>query len=887
MPAEDPLLRFAMKNPEWQRIREVFEAACEIPRTERAAYLDQACGPDQGLRARVDQLLAAAGDDDFLEPPNLGPVRGNRGEHVFVPASADEFLGGRVFGGCRLHRELGRGGMGIVYEAEQLRPHRPVAVKVLSSTLFLSEESVARFRQEAEAGARRQHPGIVTVYEYGEDQGIHYIVQELVPGGRTLADSLAELRPQAELPESYYRRSTEVVVQVAEALQAAHEAGVVHRDVKPGNILVTESGAPKVTDFGLAKIEDALARSRTGAFAGTPFYMSPEQAAAPKTAVDGRSDVFSLGATLYETLTLTRAFEGDSSQEVLRRILLDDPLAPHRLRRRVPRDLSVICMKALEKHPARRYQSMAEMVADLRRFLGNQPIVARPPGLLRRSAKWMQRHPTITGLSVLGTASMAVILYMLAVTLAAKGEAFHHANQARFRATQAEERAQELAEERAKVLRLSDLARLRELVDEAEVLWPAQPQRVPDYERWLKAADDLLARASSHRETLAELAAEVELTEGHEGEEIRGQRWWYQELLRLTRQLREFAAARQGLRAEVERRLGSARTLAGRSLVAYESEWQEAVDEIFLHEIYDLLELAPQLGLVPLGPDPDSGLWEFWHVESGSCPQRHPETQRLLLNESTGLVFVLLPAARFWMGAQGRDPQGPNYDSHVFPLMEPVHEVELEPFFISKFEMTQGQWRKVTGKNPSRDSPETSTHISLLHPVEGVSWEDCGLLLFQLGLALPSEAQWEYAARGGTSTRWWLGQELESIEVKVNLADQALKRASPLTDWQRWDDQFAYHAPVGTFPANPFGLHEVIGTVFERCRDEYAVYTADGEHPLLPAFHPRQQASLADRAIRGASYTQTAGSGRSAARAFQPPAGVSADVGLRPVRLID
>ena len=184
-----------------------------------------------------------------------------------------------TLGDFRILREIGTGGMGTVYEAEQISLHRRVALKVLPAHLSFSPDAVQKFRREAEAGGRQRHPGIVAVHAVGEERGFHYIAQELVEGGRTLADRLTQLREEGEQPTGYFREATALVTTVAEALQYAHNAGVVHRDVKPSNIMLTPEGRPKVTDFGLAKVEDALALSRTGDFSGTPYYMSPEQAA--------------------------------------------------------------------------------------------------------------------------------------------------------------------------------------------------------------------------------------------------------------------------------------------------------------------------------------------------------------------------------------------------------------------------------------------------------------------------------------------------------------------------------------------------------------------------------------------------------------------------------
>ena len=264
------------------------------------------CGQD--LRDEIESFLLVV---DGL--PKVGSYPDKEGT---MKASGSEEMSGKTLGDFHLLREIGRGGMGVVYEAEQMSLHRKVALKVLPSHLSFSKEAMLKFRREAEAGSRQSHPGIVTVHAVGECEGVHYIAQELIEGSRSLADSLEELRKEGDQPQGYFREAAQLIAEVADALQHAHDSGVIHRDVKPSNILLAKEGKPKVTDFGLAKVEDALALSRTGDFAGTPYYMSPEQVASRRTGVDHRTDIFSLGVTFYEMLTLKRPFEGETSREV-------------------------------------------------------------------------------------------------------------------------------------------------------------------------------------------------------------------------------------------------------------------------------------------------------------------------------------------------------------------------------------------------------------------------------------------------------------------------------------------------------------------------------------------------------------------------------------------
>jgi len=332
--------------------------------------------------------------------------------------SGDELSIETALDGFRLIKLLGHGGMGEVWEAEELAIGRRVALKLLHPHIEFSSKGIERFEREAQAGGKLSHPGIVQVLSVGESDGRHYMAQELVSGSITLADSLAGYREEDELPGDYYQRIAVLFVRIGRALAHVHEQGVVHRDIKPSNILITPDDQPKVADFGLAMMEDSLSLSRTGEFMGTPFYMSPEQAATRRMGIDHRTDIFSLGATLYEALTLVRPFTGDTSQQVFQQILLIDPPDPKELRSRVPQDLATICLRALEKVPGKRYSTMASFVEDLERFLSNRPIMAKPPTAIQRAVKWSRRNPTksVAG----GTALLALVLvsYLLVVVQA-------------------------------------------------------------------------------------------------------------------------------------------------------------------------------------------------------------------------------------------------------------------------------------------------------------------------------------------------------------------------------------------------------------------------------------------------------------------------------------
>jgi serine/threonine-protein kinase len=283
--------------------------------------------------------------------------------------------------------ELGSGGMGVVYKARDTRLKRDVALKMILSGPHARPEERERFRREAEAVARLQHPNVVQIYEVGEQDGRPYLALEYVGGG-----SLAERLGGRTLPPD---DSARLVRALALAVHAAHERGIVHRDLKPANVLLTEDGTPKVTDFGLAKRLDEAGQTQTGAVLGTPNYMAPEQAMGDGRAVGPHTDVHALGAILYELLTGRPPFAGATLLETLDQVRAQEPPPPGRLRPGLPRDLETICRKCLEKEPARRYESAQALADDLGRYLDGQLIHARSFTLADRLARTLNRDQEI------------------------------------------------------------------------------------------------------------------------------------------------------------------------------------------------------------------------------------------------------------------------------------------------------------------------------------------------------------------------------------------------------------------------------------------------------------------------------------------------------------
>jgi serine/threonine protein kinase len=392
-----------------------------------------------------------------------------------VPTGLPESYPANPLGDFRIVREIGRGGMGVVYEAVQLSLGRRVALKVLPFAAAFDARHLQRFKNEAQAAAQLHHQNIVPVYFVGCERGVHFYAMQLIEGQSVAAliralrqaeergtRTQAEPRPLSSDANSltsceavlstqrsgnapaFYRRVAELGVQAAEALEHAHEFGVIHRDVKPANLLLDGRGRLWVTDFGLAQFRSDAELTNTGDIVGTLRYMSPEQAAGRRVLLDHRTDVYSLGATLYEMLTLEPIFPGENRQVLLQQILNDEPRAPRSVAPALPAELETIVLKAVSKNPVERYGSARELADDLQRFLQDKPILARRPRLHERARKWARRHPSVVGAALVllafGVVGLLVNNWMVSRERARTAAAYERE---RLRAEEAEKRFQQ------------------------------------------------------------------------------------------------------------------------------------------------------------------------------------------------------------------------------------------------------------------------------------------------------------------------------------------------------------------------------------------------------------------------------------------------------------
>src|SRR5213595_2466246 len=354
------------------------------------------CLLESGLRLLDEDAVAGGGDPGHPDQPARTVKRSER---------AIELLG--EFGDYELLEEVGRGGQGVVFRARQKSLNRTVALKVISLGQWASKAHLRRFRLEAEAAARLEHPGIVPIHEVGERDGSCYFSMKFVEGGQL--DEVVRRSPIS------IRQAVELIAKVARIVHYAHEHGILHRDIKPGNILLDASGEPHLTDFGLARlVEPGSTVTGSLEIMGTPSYMAPEQAVGNNAAVGRATDVYGLGAVLYELLTGRPPFAGETTYETIHLLLDSEPRQPRQWNRKIDRDLSAICLKCLEKGPRHRYASALALAEDLERWLRHEPIRAKRSGFFTHVRKWVHRNRIIAALlllSVVLAAGLSVTIW--------------------------------------------------------------------------------------------------------------------------------------------------------------------------------------------------------------------------------------------------------------------------------------------------------------------------------------------------------------------------------------------------------------------------------------------------------------------------------------------
>ena len=844
-------------SPElWARLSEVVLAAKDLAEGPRAQLLAEASASDPELRAYLDTFLRAADELDeaeIFQGPSLESRR------LSVDASTIDLEGAQL-GGYRLGPCIGRGGMGEVYLARRVDGEldRQVAVKVLRSGVDRRGEAL--FAEERNILAALEHSSIARLYDAGHSaEGLPFLVMEYVQGQPI--DEFCRLQ-NATLADR-----VELMARVCRGVHFAHRSLVLHSDLKPANILVQKDGQPVLLDFGISRwlghgsetddFEDTRNAPSVNGF--TPAFASPEQLKPEllgNRSLGVASDIYSLGRILQ---VLTDAVE-DSGKLVRR-------------------DLAAVIEYATRVDPDQRYGSAEQLADDLERLLAVRPVVAIEPTFGYVVRRFVTRHRIGAGLATL------TLLWVVGTLLVMASQ---HSRIAQQR-DEARDLALKADQERQAVLRLADVKRLRDLEAEAETLWPIHPDRADAMRRWLSSARELSERRSVHAAALREMSGRLE-TEADpmdgSDQDIAAQMAWQQGILEtLVSGLGSWQDPERGLIADISRRFELADAVGRRSIEAQHDQWRQTLSELQDAERslrYRDLELAPQIGLVPLGPDPDSSLLEFAVLDTGSVPVRDVESRQLRLQDDFAVVLVLIPGGRFVMGSQEADPEGRNYDAEAsfgrdFP--QPPQDVEMAPFFLSKYELTQAQWAAITGGDwPSRHSPRESPAVEESatgrNPVEQVSWKMADQWLRRWNLRLPTEAQWEYAARAGTSTPWWTGADVGSLAEAANIADRHLRDHGGNPEWSytvELEDGYGLHAPVGRLRANAFGLHDIHGNVWEWCAGSPELSSSYGSEPTL-------------RAARGGSWWYSGSFAKVTHRIYGTETSAISDLGIRAAR---
>jgi formylglycine-generating enzyme required for sulfatase activity len=713
--------------------------------------------PDDELVQAEDHLWQCPDCRDALqrrtEPmPDLPPLGAPRSE-VAAPQSALPAVPGyEVLG------ELGRGGMAVVYQARQLQPNRIVALKMIRAFEHAGPTDRLRFQIETEAVACLQHPHIVQLYEAGEVRGQPFFSLEFCDGG-TLAQQWKKQRPSP-------REAAGLIETLARAMHYAHLRGVVHRDLKPGNVLLTgPERVAKITDFGLAKRIDAEARdlSQSGAIMGTASYMAPEQAAGKVHDTGPATDVHALGALLYECLTDHPPFFAETALETMQQVLEREPLPPSRRGVRVPRDLETICLKCLNKVPARRYSSAEDLANDLRLFQAGEPIRARAVGAAERTWKWARRRPALAAL--LGVVLLAMVgLSALSVVALDREQ----------KAQREAEKARKARDFLVRIFRIKDIqagntTTARQILNEAE-------QRIP-----------------------IEFADQPELRD-------------------------ELLAAIENVNRNLDRTIAAAMILEARGAVKLRSARGDGARPVPQTLLYpdDRLTLAADahVQIVFMSNLHKERLEPGREVTIGRTECLPPAAVRER-DDSVLMTFVRLPKATFYMGWDGTPGSAKKTE------IREDFEIALHDVTQGQWQAIMGNnpsWfsRANGGRNWVL---EISDEELKLFPVENVSWDDARKFITKLNekevgrgylYRMPSEAEWEYACRAGATSEkecsyhFYFDKPTNDLSSEMaNFNGNEPFGEAPSGPW------LTRPTRVGAYPSNRLGLCDMHGNVWQ------------------------------------------------------------------------
>ena len=684
--------------------------------------------------------------------PEVPPLGAPRSEGAVSQSALPAVPGYEILG------ELGRGGMAVVYQARQLQPNRIVALKMIRAFEHAGPTERLRFQIETEAVARLQHPHIVQLYEAGEVRGQPFFSLEFCDGG-TLAQQWKKQRPSP-------REAAGLIETLARAMHYAHLRGVIHRDLKPGNVLLAgPERVAKITDFGLAKRIDAEARdvSQSGAIMGTASYMAPEQAAGKVHDTGPAADVYGLGALLYECLTGQPPFYAETALETLQQVLELDALPPSRRGVRLPRDLETICLKCLNKTPARRYASAEDLADDLRLFQAGEPIRARAVGRAERTWKWARRRPALTALLGVVLLAMVGLSALSVVALDREQKAQREADKAR--------KARDFL---VSIFRIKDIlagntTTARQIIKEAE-------QRIPiEFADQPELRDELLAAIENVNRTLDRTIPAAMILEARGAVKLRSTR---SDGARPVPQTLLYPDDRLTLAADAH------------------------VQIVFMSDLHkERLEPGREATIGRTGCLPLAAMRER--------------------DDSVLMTFVRLPKGTFYMGWDGKPGSAKETE------IKEDFEIALHDVTQGQWEAIMGNnpsWfsRGNGGRNWVLDISDEELK---LFPVENVSWDDARKFIKKLNekevgrgylYRMPSEAEWEYACRAGATS-------LENCSYEFYFDKPTNDLSSAMANFNG-NEPFGDAAPgpwltrptrVGAYPPNRLGLCDMHGNVWQ------------------------------------------------------------------------
>lgn len=784
-----------------QEIKRIFDACIELPPAHRGAYLDAHCPPD--LRDEVERLLR-----HYQSPSPRVDLSGGAADWLglkpTVPADAPG-VGVKNFASYALHREIGRGGMGIVYAGVQDPLSRPVAIKILPKTLLLSAHEIDRFRREAATVARMRHPHIVSVYEYGEQPEFYYFAMELVDGDdlREVLARAASPDPEARSPlpsyhaPGYCAAVCQRMAHAADAVSYAHGLGVIHRDIKPSNIILASDGGTKLVDFGLARDHRLGQITQTRDWGGTPSYMSPEQIRAKSMRVDERTDIYSLGVVLYEALTLRRPFTGNTSNEIASQILAHRPIPPRSLNPRIARDLEVIVMTAMASRQEDRYASAGVLRDDLRRFLNHEAIFARPLPFREAAARYLKRR--WKRLAAIGCVVISLALTIVVMSQRARAREIRAE---RLQAAQWLEQDLSLAPVDQVAAMAASARRFRRLYPKADA---------PEMDR-LEAGLDAF-REARLTEALAEIerARDARLSDGQR-EQIR--LGALSALVALQAAFPDDQTIREKASTEVAypRLTVSATSRDGTAIGA----------RVYLRELDPFTsEPGPrtELGAAPVSAALLPGFYRvivvfddggFREAPVVAGPQQMEVVVNAVRRDDEATVarrMILLEGTSYaWAPLSGQ------------PFPQAGVTTQIADFYLDPCEVTNGEYQAFLEANPDRlpppSWPETLDSDAADLPVTDVTWQDASAYAAWAGKRLPTWAEWLYATLGaeGRATPWI--QTGPDDLARGNVGGPRRVGGSPAA---RWAEYRRWVAPAcgSEDAATPEGVRNLWGNVSE------------------------------------------------------------------------